>query len=253
MTTLEFSTQFDILYNNISSNQAPGLNEYEKSVFLTKAQYEIIKNYFNAKGNKYQEGFDENAKRQIDFSNIITTVALTEVASPPIDHRKLDVRSVLYKLPDKCMMILNEVIHTKKDELASTPTIPLTVVPISVVEYTQYMSKPYKYPLRYQAWRLITDNTTDDTSVEVILPPYYNGENATKSYICRYIKRPKPIILCDLGTEYSELSIEGIKNTSECELDPSLHQEILQRAVELAKNVYEGNLQTTVELGNRSE
>lgn len=37
MTLQEFSDEFDVLYNNITSNQAPGLNEYEKSVFLTKA------------------------------------------------------------------------------------------------------------------------------------------------------------------------------------------------------------------------
>ena len=45
------------------SNQAPGLDEYEKSVFLTKAQYEIVKNYFNPKSNKNQEGFDDSPKR----------------------------------------------------------------------------------------------------------------------------------------------------------------------------------------------
>jgi hypothetical protein len=37
MTNPEFSDEFDIYYNNITSNQAPGLNEYEKSVFLTEA------------------------------------------------------------------------------------------------------------------------------------------------------------------------------------------------------------------------
>ena len=37
MKSEEFNNQFDVLYNNITSNQAPGLNEYEKSVFLTKA------------------------------------------------------------------------------------------------------------------------------------------------------------------------------------------------------------------------
>ena len=30
MTASEFSQEFDILYNNIASNQAPGLTEYEK-------------------------------------------------------------------------------------------------------------------------------------------------------------------------------------------------------------------------------
>ena len=38
MTTQEFSTEFDILYNNISANTAaPGVNEYEKSLFLNQA------------------------------------------------------------------------------------------------------------------------------------------------------------------------------------------------------------------------
>ena len=71
MKTQEFSNEFDVLYNNIMSNAAPGLNEYEKSVFLTKAQEEIIYNYFNPKGNKYGEGFDDSIKRQMDFSELI--------------------------------------------------------------------------------------------------------------------------------------------------------------------------------------
>jgi len=40
-------------------------------VFLTKAQDEIVKAYFNPKTNKVQEGFDGNEKRQIDFSMIM--------------------------------------------------------------------------------------------------------------------------------------------------------------------------------------
>ena len=71
MTVQEFSDEFDVLYNNIMSNQAPGLDEYEKSVFLTKAQYEVIKNYFNPKSNPKQEGFDDSPKRQIDFSKLM--------------------------------------------------------------------------------------------------------------------------------------------------------------------------------------
>ena len=43
MTNEEFSNEFDVLYNSITSNQAPGLDEYEKSVFLTKAQSQLVK------------------------------------------------------------------------------------------------------------------------------------------------------------------------------------------------------------------
>ncbi|MCI5629004.1 MAG: hypothetical protein MR840_02665 [Solobacterium sp.] len=61
MTTQEFNTEFDVLYNNIASNGAPGINEYEKSVFLTKAQNELIKAYFLKVSNKLQSGYDDNA------------------------------------------------------------------------------------------------------------------------------------------------------------------------------------------------
>ena len=77
MTTDEFANEFDILYNNILSNQAPPLNGYEKSSFLTKAEYEVVSNHFNPKGNKYEEGFDDSPKRQIDFANLIETALCT--------------------------------------------------------------------------------------------------------------------------------------------------------------------------------
>ena len=76
----EFSNEFDVLYNNITSNQAPGLDEYEKSVFLTKAQDEIVKAYFNPKTNKVQEGFDGNERRQIDFSMIMRSAIYDKVS-----------------------------------------------------------------------------------------------------------------------------------------------------------------------------
>ena len=71
MTNPEFSNEFDVLFNNIMSNQAPGLDEYEKSVFLTKAQDEIVKSYFLPQTNKSMQGFDGNEKRQIDFSTLL--------------------------------------------------------------------------------------------------------------------------------------------------------------------------------------
>lgn len=63
MNTTEFSNEFDVLYNNITSNQAPGLDEYEKSVFLTRAQDDILKAYFKVTGNKDGAGFDGSEKR----------------------------------------------------------------------------------------------------------------------------------------------------------------------------------------------
>lgn len=238
MTVQEFSNSFDVLYNNIMANAAPGLNEYEKSVFLTKAQEEIIKNYFNPKGNKYQEGFDNSSKRQIDFSSLISVKEATATTLSPI----FDIRAKVYKLPEDLFLIINENITTN--------TGIKQVIALRYDEYTRLMSKPYKEPLKFQAWRLITTSEDNSTIQSEIIS--HSGETITK-YTIRYIRKPKPIILCDLSSDYGNVSINGESSISECELNPSIHEEILQRAVELAKSVYIGDIKSTVELGQRTE
>lgn len=105
MTLKEFSTQFDTLYNNIMSNQAPGLNEYEKSVFLTKAQDQILKNYFTS-NNTIKSGFDTGIKRQYDFSNLISEGEMKFI--PCHWEEKFDPRSLVYIYPEDCFLVLNE-------------------------------------------------------------------------------------------------------------------------------------------------
>lgn len=244
MTTQEFSNEFDVLYNNIMSNQAPGLDEYEKSVFLTKAQLEILKNYFNPKGNKYGQGFDENAKRQIDFSTLIT-VAKPSLYTPTDDYVKFDDRSQLYKMPSDILLVLNETGINTVDKVKRL----ISIVPMNYEEYARLMSKPWKQPLKNQGWRLFQSAGEVDFISEVVIK--YNS--TLTDYKIRYVKRPKPIILANLADEYSNVSIEGLNTITECELDPILHPEILQRAVELAKSAYTGDLKSSVELGQRSE
>lgn len=244
MTTQEFSNEFDVLYNNIMSNQAPSLDEYEKSVFLTKAQLEILKNYFNPKGNKYGQGFDENAKRQIDFSTLIT-VAKPSQYTPEGGYVKFDDRSQLYKMPQDILLMLNETGINTVDGVKRL----ISIIPMNYEEYARLMSKPWKQPLKNQGWRLFQSTGGVDFISEVVIK--YNSSLA--DYKIRYVKRPKPIILANLADEYSNVSIEGINTITECELDPILHPEILQRAVELAKSAYTGDLKSSVELGQRSE
>lgn len=237
MNHTEFSNRFDVLFNNLMSNAAPGINEYEKSVLLTKAQDEIIKNYFNPKGNKYSEGFDNSPKRQIDFSNLLSISTGVEIRS----RKPFDSRSQSYRLPKNILLIVNETVTTN--------TGAKQVVPISYEEYSRCMSKPYKEPLKYHVWRLITGTNDTDTVVELIPK---TGEIISE-YFIRYIRKPKPIILADLAEEYDGISIDGVNTISECELNPAIHEEILQRAVELAKIVYTGDSNGILQIGQRSE
>jgi len=121
------------------------------------------------------------------------------------------------------------------------------VVPIKFDEYSRLMSKPYKRPLKYQAWRLINSDTAN--KADIIIGP----SDRLSSYILRYIRKPKPIIVSDLDG----LTIDGLGSTQACELDPILHEEILQRAVELAKIAWtatgQDNVQMVMQAGQRSE
>lgn len=262
MTLTEMSNEFDILYNNIMSNQAPGLDEYEKSLFLTKAQNELILEYFNPKGNKFQEGFDGSERRQIDFSNLVFTKTITTLADNYTSKR--DFRSIVFSLKESnnpILLITNEFLRL--DRAASgqgNDAVPkdnkiLTIVPISYVEYARVMMKPYKLPVKSQAWRLL-NSTVDGANTSI---PYaeilYNSsayDNYTPTYVVTYVKRPNPIILINLADAYSDVSIDNIKAATDCELDPIMHHDIVQRAVELAKAAYTGDLNTQIQIGSVS-
>ena len=243
MTAQEFSNEFDVLYNNIMSNQAPGLDEYEKSVFLTKAQSEIIKNYFNPKGNKYQEGFDGSQKRQVDFSKLMKTYTSSGTIPTPTSFFGNVTGAYKITWPDDVFVVVNEVVDvTKKDD---NRKYRLQVIPIKYDEYLRVSSKPYKQPLKNQAWRII--NGENDINLIV----GHLNSVSSDGYHIRYIKHPKPIILESL--DGSGLSINDETNAMGCELDPEIHPEILQRAVELAKAAYTGDINSQLQMGQRSE
>ena len=108
------------------------------------------------------------------------------------------------------------------------------------------MNKPYKEPLKHQSWRLLS-NLNSQHQTEIIVK---SGTQITK-YLVRYIKKPEPIILVNLTNDYGLATIDGKNVMQSCKLDSSLHREILNRAVELAKVAYLGDINGIVELNNR--
>ena len=236
MTTEEFNFEFDILYNNIASNQAPGLNTYEKSLFLTKAQEELLKNYFNPKGNRYLEGFDDNAKRQEDFSRLIT-VAEKSPITPPATFVKINSKSLVFEAPEDILISLTEVLRNDSGK-------QFIAVPIGFEEYQRLMAKPFSFPFKREAWRLY--HLSGDTL-------YYEVIARTpEDFSPKYVRRPNPIILEDLTGDYEGLLINGKSEKSECELSESIHREILTRAVELAKIAF-SNDADALQSGQRAE
>jgi hypothetical protein len=256
MTTAEFSREFDVRFNNIDSNLAHGITEYEKSIYLTKAQLEIVKNYFNPKGNKYQEGFDGSPKRDIDFSNIIDVKAIgtgtgATVGGGALATQSFGIKALQLKIVDNVMMILNERFSFNGTGNPSVYVYETTVVPIDYKQYQTILGKAYKDPPLRQTWRFIRSGemATGNINVELIVKGNFNLSLAYIYYV-RYLKRPAPIVL---ETLTGGLTISGVSAETQCVLSPEIHDEILNRAVELAKCDYLGDLATQVKLNERSE
>lgn len=93
MTTEEFSNGFDVLVNSYSVNLPEGMedthtmtfNEHEKSVFLTKAQQEVVINLYNGK-NIYGDSFEltEELRRYLD--GLVKTQVYDATATADSDH-----------------------------------------------------------------------------------------------------------------------------------------------------------------------
>jgi len=257
MTTSEFSRQFDVRFNNIDSNLAHGVTEYEKSLYLTQAQLEIVKNYFNPKGNKYQEGIGGSPKRDVDFSNIIGVKAIgtgtgATIGGGALSTQSFGIKALQLKITDDVMMILNERFSFNGTGSPSVYTYDTTVIPIEYKQYQTILGKAYKDPPIRQTWRFIRggDISTGNLDVELIVKSNFN---ITKAYIyyVRYLQRPTPIILEDLTD--TGLTIGGIAVKTECMLSQELHDEILGRAVELCKCDYVGDLASQIEVNKRNE
>ena len=250
MTNEEFSNEFDVLYNSITSNQAPGLDEYEKSVFLTKAQSEILREYFNSRVDGTNGGFDGSQKRQYDFSFLIkTTILEANLANEGEEGYipKIDNRGYLFNFPEDYFLSINEVI---RDDESSNKFY--SVVSISYSDYQRLMTKPYAYPPKRVAWRLFIgtiQKTLEDDTTKVTVPVAeiigkFVGNSNNWNYTLRYVKKPNPIILINLTDD--NLSIEGKKTETPCEFPSQLHQEILERAVTLAKIAYQAGSTATI-------
>lgn len=167
MTLEEFSTEFDVLYNSITSNAAPGFNDYEKSVLLTLAQEELIKSYFVANNNTTGVGLDGSQKRHYDFSTLIKIKSLknivydiiTAIDKVNIPSLKEDTNAV-FLIPNDVFLILNEHLIAKDNNYI--------VFPISYDTYNLLMSKPFPYPNKRQAWRLDSSIDGEVAALKVI-------------------------------------------------------------------------------------
>ncbi len=246
MTTVEFSDEFDVLYNNIKSQSAPGLDGYEKSLFLTLAQEELVEKAYRGQ-NIFRESFEETEFLRRNLDKLVKQIVIDSTTElDPED--KITEHSVFFEIPQDLMFITFDELTVSKEGCQDTKKLSIT--PITQDEYILQKSNPFRQPeitLRSsRAWRLDYGNHTSRT-IEIVPPK----DVTVDSYKVRYIKRPRAIIVENIAS--LGLTIRGLNAVTQCELDDVIHRHILNRAVELAKIHYEAGDPSSILQNNRIE
>ena len=245
MTCDEFSREFDIRFNYVNSNLAYSVNEYEKSVYLTRAQEQILDNYFDPSRNSSGAGFDDTPKREVDFSSVIRPFSSTSDSNslyPPYNYN-----AKTFVVVGDILKILDGTFEyrTSSDRLVLT-----SVRPLDFKSYSILMAKPHKDPPSGISWRQIRSRTN---AGGIVLEVIHSGslQNALGyKFSCRYLERPTPIVVDTLPAGFS---VNGVSVKTECSLPPEIHDEVLNRAIELCKIDYIGDAPGMVELNKRGE
>ena len=119
MNNTEFLNEFNLLYNNAMSNQAPPLNEYEISLFLTEGQEVVVKEYYSGK-NAFRDSFERSEEVTRSLSSLVRTEVLTEEYNPEYISDMVETigsSSYLYKIPQDVWYIVKESVKFTEDAL----------------------------------------------------------------------------------------------------------------------------------------
>jgi hypothetical protein len=222
MTTQEFLNAFELKYNMIMSNAAPSLDAYEMSYFLSTAQKDLVIEIYNGTFNGSALESSEDVRQYINH-------LIVDYRNPTsISENGVSSKSQFYSVPEDVWFRIYEGVDFNDPKITcEDKRVNVQVYPITHDEYHIIKRNPF----RRQTDRRVLRLDYSGTVVELI-SDYIIG-----NYILRYIKKPTPIVLDDLS---SDLSIDGISDITECQLNSVLHETILNRAVDLAKFAWQG-------------
>lgn len=198
MTLEELSNEFDVIINSYDNSQSLVFNEYEKSIYLTKAQEYIIKDLY-----RNYEGTEE-------LNSYLKTLIKDKT------YTIEDSTNIELDYPDNFLYILKEYANINTTCKSNSR---VDVLPITQDEYNEVIENPFRGS-KSKVLRLEENKIKLITDLPII------------SYTMTYLSNPSPIILIDLPNGLT-INNESEKSTT-IETSESIHREILDKAVQLA-------------------
>ena len=227
MQVNDFSSQFDVLLNSYAisagfgNTDHPGtieLDEYEKSLLLTKSQEDIAIELYSGR-NTLGTSFEETEEMRRYLSKLVKEAKLEPITTSDNKPLGIDSNSKFFTLPSDLWFITYESVSISDSKCDNMNT--MDVYPVTQDEYHKIKRNPFRGANDRRSLRL----DLSDGVVEIV------SKYTVTEYYLRYLRKLQPIILINFGDEQN---IEGISTVSECELPETLHQRILDRAVQLA-------------------
>ena len=228
MNVEQFSNEFDTLVNAYARSIPFGedaspidirVDEYEKSLFLTKAQKELVIDYYSGQ-NAYNLSFEEKEIIREALDTLVKTITPEPVENVS-EHIMDNKQKTFYRLPADLLYIIFEEVKFSSYLSGCKGGYTALVVPSTHDEVWHRLQNPFRGPNNKRVLRLNAENNL----VELI------SDYPIGSYLLRYVEEPKPIILTDLP---DGLSIEGISTKTECAMPSILHHKILDVAIRMA-------------------
>ena len=198
MTLEELSNEFDVIVNSYDNSQSLVFNEYQKSIYLTKAQEYIIKDLY-----RNYEGTEE-------LNSYLKTLIKDKT------YTIEDSTNIELDYPDNFLYILKEYANINTTCKSNSR---VDVLPITQDEYNEVVGNPFRGS-KSKVLRLEENKIKLITDLPII------------SYTMTYLSNPSPIILIDLPNGLT-INNESRKSTT-IETSESIHREILDKAVQLA-------------------
>lgn len=235
MTPQEILNEFDLLYNNLSSNSAPPLDPYEISVLMTKAQEELILTYYSGYNSRLI-GFESTE----ETAEYLSKMVKEEVYDSLNSEQSLGFRRYKVIKPTKMFFILREHATAYKDKKCDN--VVCVVNPVTQDNLNRVIQDPFKQPNDRKVLRCNVDNQIQLYS-----------KLDLKSYVLTYLEKPNPIILVPLNYNIGN-TIDGEDTvTTDFSVPDVLMRKIINRAVELAKVAYIGDLNATLSVNQRTQ
>lgn len=226
MTVNEIIEGFNLRYNNALQG-APEIDLFEMSQYLTTAQLEIVKEYYDRdKDPNSSFELKERARRVLN-----ELVKFESIVDETDSNRGIVSDSKFYEMTAEPMfLVLETAALSSSDSLYDKKVVE--VIPITHDNFMTDYYNPFRKPNKNSVWRLDISKESAKTTFEVV------SAEDLDSYNVRYVAYPSPIILTDLESDEDftglGLTIDGNTAKATCLLNPMVHQEIINRAVEIA-------------------